>query len=79
MARLLVCALLFAALLGTSFAALPDSIKVTDFTPKWAGVGGDYDITVTGCGFRTYSSVVCVWGYEFVALKSEIISDTEIR
>lgn len=49
-----------------------------DFYPTWAHTTGGEEITVVGCGFRTYSEVVCLWNKLWPSATSVILDDNTI-
>lgn len=54
-----------------------DHIKATvdNYFPNNAHVNGNALVTIEGCGFRSYSSAVCVWDYRYYSPVHIIRSD----
>ena len=60
-----------------------DFVTVQSFEPTWSWIGGTPNgdsnwITVTGCGFKTHSDVVCIFDFEYTSTFARIIDDNTI-
>lgn len=73
----LLLGVLFVSLCGLAFAQSKVA-SITDFQPTTIALSGEGIVTVTGCGFRAYSSVVCVWDWRYYSPVHWIASDNTI-
>eukprot|EP00011_Vannellida_sp_DIVA3-517-6-12_P006642 CAMPEP_0114628900 /NCGR_PEP_ID=MMETSP0168-20121206/13071_1 /TAXON_ID=95228 ORGANISM="Vannella sp., Strain DIVA3 517/6/12" /NCGR_SAMPLE_ID=MMETSP0168 /ASSEMBLY_ACC=CAM_ASM_000044 /LENGTH=2064 /DNA_ID=CAMNT_0001840321 /DNA_START=139 /DNA_END=6330 /DNA_ORIENTATION=- len=75
--RFLRAAVLLAILLAAVSCVSADHIKasVESFAPNSAHVAGNALVSIHGCGFRSYSSAVCVWDWRYYSPVHIIRSD----
>lgn len=75
--RFLRAAVLLAVVLAAASCVSADHIKasVDNYFPNNAHVNGNALVTIEGCGFRAYSSAVCVWDYRYYSPVHIIRSD----
>lgn len=75
--RFLRAAVLLAVVLAAASCVSADHIKasVDNYFPNHSHVNGNALVTIEGCGFRAYSSAVCVWDYRYYSPVHIIRSD----